>query len=298
MSPIFSACNICDNFTDEQRSKIKNRRRYTRKQRSDANTSKEDLDLLGDNEESFTGTQADLEGAAETLFSSPPRPQPLRFESLSLKTPRTAPPIPGTALQNKIEGRLEKSLGSSLNIQQKMGLFQASLLEAMKNLRDEMLSFHQKASELGVDKTSDSAQAKAMPGTSTPPDPPTRTSNPTPSDLHSDDNSDVQPMDLEPNGPPLPPRSSQPQSEHASKHSDPTTQNVVPIRSTIRYVQNTRSIQIRGKTSQNPATFLSRQQRKMSPLPMAKHLQNLSTTLLQKLNLRPALTQCFIGRWI
>ena len=76
-----SACNICDNLTDEQRSKIKNRRRYTRKQRSDANTSKEDLDLLDDDEESFTGTQADLEGAAETLFSSPPRPQPLQFES-------------------------------------------------------------------------------------------------------------------------------------------------------------------------------------------------------------------------
>ena len=90
------------------------------------------------------------------------------------------------------------------------------MLEAMKNLRDEMLSFHQKASESGVDETSDSAQAKAMPGTSTQPDPPTWTSNPTPSDLHSD----VQPMDLEPYGPPLPPKSSQPQSEHASKHSD------------------------------------------------------------------------------
>ena len=78
-----SACNICDNLTDEQRSKIKNRRRYTRKQRSDANTSKEDLDQLDDDKESFTqsGTKADLEGAAETLFSSPPRPQPLRFES-------------------------------------------------------------------------------------------------------------------------------------------------------------------------------------------------------------------------
>ena len=50
---------------------------------------------------------------------------------------------------------------------------------------------------------------------------------------------------------------------------NPTTRNVVPIRSTIRYLQNTRSIQIRGNTSQNPATFLSRRQRKMSPLPMA-----------------------------
>ena len=37
--------------------------------------------------ESFSGSQADLEGAADNLFSAPPRPQPLRFKSLSLKTP-------------------------------------------------------------------------------------------------------------------------------------------------------------------------------------------------------------------
>ena len=171
---------------------------------------------MGDNEESFTGTQADLEGAAENLFSSPPRPQPLRFESLSLKTPHTVPPTPGTALQNKIESTLEKSLGSSLNIQlkQEMGVFQASMLEAMKSLRDKMLSF-QKASESGVVKTSDSAPAKPLPGNSSQPDPPTWTSIPAPSE-----HSDVQPMDLEPYGPPLPPKSSQPQFEHASKHSD------------------------------------------------------------------------------
>ena len=59
--------------------KIKNRRRYVRKQK--AGTSKDDeLDLLGD-EDSFTGSLADLEGAADNLFASPPRPQPLRFES-------------------------------------------------------------------------------------------------------------------------------------------------------------------------------------------------------------------------
>ena len=74
------------------------------------NTSKEDdLDLLGHNVGAFSGSQADLGGAAENVFSSPPRPQPLRFESLSLKTPQTVPPTPGTALQNKIESRLEKS---------------------------------------------------------------------------------------------------------------------------------------------------------------------------------------------
>ena len=66
------------------------------------NTSKDnDLDLLGDDVEAFFGSQADLEGAAGNLFSSPPRPQPLRFESLSLRTPQTVPPTPGTALQNK-----------------------------------------------------------------------------------------------------------------------------------------------------------------------------------------------------
>ena len=40
------------------------------------NTSKEDdLDLLGDDVEAFSGSQADLEGATENLFSSP-CPQP------------------------------------------------------------------------------------------------------------------------------------------------------------------------------------------------------------------------------
>ena len=65
----------------EQHAKMKNERRYTRKQKLDVNTSKDDLDLLGDDEESFTGSQADFEGAAENLFSSPPRPQPLPFEA-------------------------------------------------------------------------------------------------------------------------------------------------------------------------------------------------------------------------
>ena len=95
------------------------------------NTSKDELDLL-----------ADLEGAAENVFSSPPHPQPLRFESLSLRTTETVPPTPGTALQHNIESKLEKSLGNQFNIQlqQQMGVFQASMLEAMKSLREEMQS--------------------------------------------------------------------------------------------------------------------------------------------------------------
>ena len=81
--------------------KIKHRRRYVRKQTvSDpCNTSRDDdLDLLGDDVEVFSGSQADLAGAADYLFSSPPCPQPLRFDSLSLRTPQTVPPTPGTAL--------------------------------------------------------------------------------------------------------------------------------------------------------------------------------------------------------
>ena len=119
-------CNICANFTEEQQIKIMHRRRYVSKQKvSDpCNTSKDDdLDLLGDDVDTFSDSQADLVGDADNLFSSPPRPQPLRFESLSLRTPQTVPPTPGTALQNKIESKLEKSLGNQFNIQfqQQMG---------------------------------------------------------------------------------------------------------------------------------------------------------------------------------
>ena len=86
-------CNIFSTFTEEQLLKIKNRHRYVRKQKV-TDTSKDGLDLLGndDDMEAFSGSQADLEGAAENLFSFPPRLQPLRFETLSLKTPQTVPP--------------------------------------------------------------------------------------------------------------------------------------------------------------------------------------------------------------
>ena len=84
-------------------------------------------------------SQADLESAADNLFTSPPRPQPLAFEALSLKTPAKTVPTPGTVLQQKLETKLEKSLGSRLDIQldQKMGAFQANILEAMKSLRED-----------------------------------------------------------------------------------------------------------------------------------------------------------------
>ena len=79
------------------------------------------------------------------LFTSPPTPtprlQPLAFTSLSSKTPaKSVPPTPGTALQNEIQKDIEKSLGDSLNIhlQQQMGSFQASMLEAFQSLREEL----------------------------------------------------------------------------------------------------------------------------------------------------------------
>ena len=51
------------------------RRRFTWKLKSNVNTSSDDLDL-GDDEEFCTGSEADLQGAADNLFSSP-HPQPL-----------------------------------------------------------------------------------------------------------------------------------------------------------------------------------------------------------------------------
>ena len=90
------------------------------------------------------------------------------------------------------------------------------MLEAMRSPRDEMLSF-KKASESDVVQMSESAKAGPKPGPSNQPDPvPTRTSI-----SRASDHSDVQPMDTDFYGPPLPPKSSQNiQSELASNQSD------------------------------------------------------------------------------
>ena len=145
--------------------KITHRKRYVKKQKSDKKDSSKDdeLDLLGDEDvKSFAGSHADLESAADNLFTSPPRPQPLLFEALSLKTPaKPVPPTPGIALQQKIESKLETSLGSHLSIQlqQQMGAFQFSMLEAMQSLRDDFQSFKKTSNkpEVEVDQTSASA---------------------------------------------------------------------------------------------------------------------------------------------
>ena len=131
------------------------------------------------------------------------------------------PTNPGTASQNKIESRLEKSLGNQFNIQlqQQMGVFQVSILEAIKSLRDEM-QLIKKASEAEVDKTSASL-SKA--GPSKQPDLTTTwISHPT----WASDHSDAQPMETDVYGPPIPPKFTQSvQSDPASKPSDLESEN-------------------------------------------------------------------------
>ena len=209
-----SPCEICASFSDEQLLKIRNRKQYVRRQKVD--TSKDDeLDLLGDESvESFARSQADLEGAADCLFTSPPHPQPLRLESLSLKTPaKTFPPTPGTALQQKIESKLKKSLGSqfSIQLQQEMGVFQASMFDAMKSLRDEFQTLKNTSTEVGVDQTSTSV---SKPGTSKrheildPKTPPRTQSTPLSDEA----------MEVDQYGPLLPPRLG---GDHSMHDSDP-----------------------------------------------------------------------------
>ena len=156
-------CDICASFTDEQLKKIQHRKRYLKKQKAETSSKDNELDLLGEcDRDSFTGSNADLESAADNLFTSPPRPRPLAFSSLSLKTPaKSVPPTPRTALQQKLQTNLEKSLGNSLNIhlQQQMGSFQVSMLEAFQSFREELTA--KKQTE--VDQTSFLA---SKPGTS------------------------------------------------------------------------------------------------------------------------------------
>ena len=70
--------------------KITHRKRYVKKQKSDIPKDNDKLELLGDQEvESFSGSHADLESAADHLFTS----FHLAFEALSLKTPaKSVPP--------------------------------------------------------------------------------------------------------------------------------------------------------------------------------------------------------------
>ena len=60
-------------FTDEQMKKIQNRKRYLKKQKAESSSKDNELDLLGEGDgDSFTGSNADLESAADNLITSPP----------------------------------------------------------------------------------------------------------------------------------------------------------------------------------------------------------------------------------
>ena len=73
-------CDICTSFTDEQMKKIQHRKRYLKKQKAETSSKDNELDLLGKGDrDSFTGSNADLESAADNLYIvnvdlPPPRP--------------------------------------------------------------------------------------------------------------------------------------------------------------------------------------------------------------------------------
>ena len=189
-----SPCDICASYTKEQLTKITHRKRYVKKPDKKADKNDQELDLLGDNSVDLLGAHKQTSRVLLTiLFTSLPCPQPLAFEALSLKTPaKTVPPTPGAALQQKLETKFEKSLGSRLDIQldQKMGAFQANILEAMKSLREDFQkSLSKTSSQVEVYQTSTSA---SKPGPSN-----TRLEPPSTNPVES--------MDID-YGPALPPR--------------------------------------------------------------------------------------------
>ena len=135
-------CQICASFTDEQSTKIANRRRYKKKHPTSQASDKDRDEVLGDSFESFSGSQAELEAAADHLFTSPPRPRPLSFDPLPLTTPgRTVPPTPSTALHHKVHSSVEKSLDHKFD--QKFGVFQANIYDALKSMREDFLKSQQ-----------------------------------------------------------------------------------------------------------------------------------------------------------
>ena len=81
--------------------------------------------------------------------------------------PKNVPPTSGTALQQKTESKLEQSLGSRFDIQleQKMGNLQSSMLEAIKSWEDFQKSILKTFSQVEVNQISASA---SKPGLSNP----------------------------------------------------------------------------------------------------------------------------------
>ena len=132
---------VCTSFTEEQKQKIINRKRYVKKDKAGvSDVSKDESELLGvpDQGDTFEGSQQELEQAAQSIYQSPPKPsnvmlgdpraRVLRLDNLSLRTPQHVPETPGTMLQR----RIEKSLGDQF--QEQMGSFQHSMMDAFNKL--------------------------------------------------------------------------------------------------------------------------------------------------------------------
>ena len=177
----------------------------TRKKHPTSQASDKDRDeVLGDSFESFSGSQAELEAAADHLFTSPPRPRPLSFDPLPLTTPgRTVPPTPSTALHHKVHSSVEKSLDQKFD--QKFGVFQANIYDALKSMREDFLKSQQGL----ADKIASSA-VRTEPQTSV---------------------SASEPMDIE-YGPSLPSRLQAEQGSDVRLSSSEHTQSVRPKTST------------------------------------------------------------------
>ena len=166
------------------------------------------------------------------------------------------------------------------------------MLEAIKSLRDLMLSF-KKDSESDVVKTSDSAKA----GASNQPYPiPTQTSI-----SRTSDHSDVQPMDISDfYGPPLPSKSSQNiQSEHASKQSN-VESNHLEHHSESEHPKKVcpkpkkHSDKRKHKVQAKYYSQSSSEEEESSA--QLKSLLNLNIRLLKSLNIRIARIQSFTGK--
>ena len=130
-------CMVCASFTEEQKQRIINRKRYVKKDKAGvSDVSKDKSELLGEPDQGdiFEGSQQELEQAACSIYQSPPKPsnvvlgdpiaQVLGLDHLSLRTPQHVPETPGTVLQRSIE----KSLGDQF--QEQMGSFQRSMMDA------------------------------------------------------------------------------------------------------------------------------------------------------------------------
>ena len=168
---------VCASFTEEQKQKIINRKRYVKKDKAGiSDISKDESELLGepDQGEIFEGSQQELEQAACSIYQSPPKPsnvvlgdpraQVLGLDHLSLRTPQHVPETPGTVLQ----WRIEKSLRDQF--QEQMGSFQHSMMDAFNKLAATVtVSKHpQDTSSPQGDQT----KSHSKPGPSSAPSPP------------------------------------------------------------------------------------------------------------------------------